>query len=44
METSGEKKRNCWLILRVYLLGSWGSSKGYVLEMDFFILWVERGY
>jgi hypothetical protein len=41
METSDDKKRNCWLIIqRVYLLGSWGTAEIYVLEMDWFRLWV----
>jgi len=36
METSDENKRNCWLIIqRVYLRGSWGRDKRFVLEMDF---------
>jgi hypothetical protein len=34
METSDENKRNCWLIMRVYLIGSCGNCKVYVLETD----------
>jgi len=34
METSDENERNCCLIIRVYVLGSWGNCNVYVLEMD----------
>jgi len=43
METSDEKKRNCWIIIqRVYLRGSWGRDKRFVLEMDLFRLCVGQ--